>query len=258
MTPKFYKRRLEGIKQQESQRAKTLKAVAANIFVFGLFFAISISSPEENKAEAYVLPSEMTTEIRLTEIVSAEKTASPANEKKEPLQIWKSPYGRNNSKTKNSPKAPKPQPEKPRPTSAFDRAVAVSLMNEGGYTPSDSNGYPAKYGINQRYYRPLPGYPKHVKNLTKQQAIKYYKTFYYSKDWDQKKYSTNYKAFLLDSSIQHGQGFAKKLETSTSGDIKKAVNYRLCHVQRWAKREGKKHLLAGINKRIRQYERGIV
>lgn len=254
MTPQDVKARSLLIRAIEAQRDKELKQTLCQLAAIAVLIGASCSW-NGNKTEAVILPNQLSTEIRLLELKEPKDVrknrTSQLSIKKEPLQIWKSPYSRIDSKSKDKPKQKKE-------TSTFDKAIAISLNNEGGYTPSDSNGYPAKYGVNQKYYRPLPGFPKHVRNLTKQQAITYYKTFYYQKDWDQKKYSIAYKAFLLDSSIQHGVGFANKLETSTSGDIKKAVNYRLCHVQRWAKRAGKRHLLAGISKRIRNYERGVV
>ena len=46
--------------------------------------------------------------------------------------------------------------------------------HEGGYAPSDANGAPVNFGVNQASYRPRPGWPKNVKDLTKEQAKQIY------------------------------------------------------------------------------------
>lgn len=56
----------------------------------------------------------------------------------------------------------------------FDHAVNTVLANEGGYNPSDMNGAPVNFGINQKAN---PGVD--VKNLTRDQA----KQIYHDKYW---------------------------------------------------------------------------
>lgn len=234
-----FKYRLAALKNKEAESDTSLKRTLSQLFAGIVIFGCSVSGPSNDKVEAYVLPSQLTTDIRLTELASA-TVEVPKNTKSLIVpRIFPSPYKQKNKED------------------IFTRAVQISLENEGVYTRRDSNGYPAKYGINQRYYRPLKGYPRRVEGLTKQQAISYYRTFYYQSDWDRKGYSTTYKAFLLDSAIQHGCT-VKQIENASKGNLHKAVNYRLAHVRRWASRSGNQRLLAGMERRIRSYEKRIV
>lgn len=51
--------------------------------------------------------------------------------------------------------------------------------HEGGFSPSDANGAPVNFGVNQSSYRPLPGFPANVKDLTREQAQQYYNERYF-------------------------------------------------------------------------------
>lgn len=237
MLKKFIKRRLNYLREREAKAEQQLKQTLSQSLVCLILFGLGISSAPQDKVEAYILPSELTTEIKLTEIPS-QNMGIPVLSKPAPARIFKSPYSAHKK-------------------SAFDKAIQISLKNEGVYTKRDSNGYPAKYGINQQYYKPLKGFPEHVKHLTKEQAVKYYRVKYYQPEWDKKGYSEAYRAFLLDSAIQHGCT-VNKIEKASNGDLHKAINYRLSHARRWAYRSGNQRLLAGIEKRIKSYEKGIV
>jgi hypothetical protein len=174
--------------------------------------------------------------------------------------IWQSPY-----KTKAPVQAARPTvlakapvqlpkwtwTNKQKEAKLLDQALQATLRFEGGYTRNDSNGYPAMYGINQQFYKPLPGYPKHVSRLTKAQAVNYYKRKYYNPAWDKKGYSPEYRAFLFDTAVQHGFT-VKKIEAQSKGNIRKGVNARLAHTRRWARATGYPHL-KGVEKRIKSY-----
>ncbi len=69
--------------------------------------------------------------------------------------------------------------------SDFQSAVAVLLKHEGGYAPADNGRGAVNFGVTQKTYDDLKypervsGWPKTVKDLTKEQA----KLFYYEQFW---------------------------------------------------------------------------
>jgi hypothetical protein len=109
------------------------------------------------------------------------------------------------------------------------------------------------YGVNQAYYKPLPGYPAHVKNLTKSQAIKYYMTYYYSRNWEYAGYKPEYIAFLLDANVQHGNTY-KRFERGCKGNLQCSVAKRAAYSVAWARRSGNSHMIAGLNNRNKAFK----
>lgn len=51
---------------------------------------------------------------------------------------------------------------------------------EGGYAARDANGAPVNHGVNQATYKPLPGFPANVADLTPEQAQQYYEEKYFN------------------------------------------------------------------------------
>lgn len=139
----------------------------------------------------------------------------------------------------------------------YDYAVKLTFVNEGVWTPSDSNGYPNKFGINQAYYNPPKGYPKHVSGLTKQQAYEYYRLYYWQPlKLDKKDYPEIHKAFLFDAAVQHGTDYAQKLDRDCKGNLKQAISKRKNHIKRWVARNPQHNrLLVGMLRRVNKYNK---
>lgn len=195
-------------------------------FVALLLITIYLRSHKPLEAKSEMIAS---TAIHLVEIPT-DKSLPPKPPKppkplksltaNKPIEAVKKPFSSPYSSNKKSDK---------------EKGLDWSLNNEGGYNPRDSNGYPVKYGINQEFYKPLPGYPRRVKDLTLSQARHYLGSKYYDPGWDSRGYNARYKAFLLDSSIQHGYT-VRRIENCGKGDINKAVNCRLNHLRNWCNR----------------------
>lgn len=180
------------------------------------------------------MPTQPTSKPSLPKLPKPVKPLTASN----PIKTVKKPFSSPYSTNKKSDK---------------EKGLDWSLNNEGGYNPRDSNGYPVKYGVNQEFYKPLPGYPKRVKDLTLSQARHYLGSKYYDPNWDSKGYSPRYKAFLLDSSIQHGYT-VRRIESCGKGDINKAVNCRLNHLRGWCSRvKCKRDEQLAMENRIKRY-----
>lgn len=134
------------------------------------------------------------------------------------------------------------------------KIIANTVKLEGGYNPDDSNGYPVKYGVNQQFYRRLPGFPKDVKDLTKAQAIKYYETYYYTRSWEHAGYSPEYIAFLLDASVQHGYTY-QRFERGCNGNLKCSMAKRSAYSVDWANRSGNQRIIAGLKNRVKAFDK---
>lgn len=73
-------------------------------------------------------------------------------------------------------------PPAPPPARGFTtpaQAWGFTGKAEGGYSSADANGQPVNHGVNAQYYKPLPGFPADVKDLTPEQAQEYYNQKYF-------------------------------------------------------------------------------
>lgn len=109
------------------------------------------------------------------------------------------------------------------PVGSFDTAVNRTFQFEGGYTPNDSNGAPANFGINQAANPDVS-----VKGLNQDQAKELYKTRY----WDaiggdqlaQKNPALAHVAF--DAAVNSGPARAKQWLEQSGGDPQKFQQIR--------------------------------
>lgn len=134
-------------------------------------------------------------------------------------QTWKSPFS-GFPKPTNTPKMADRE--------VYNKAFHLLLMGEGGYSPCDpGNGRPVNMGVNQQYYRRLKGYPRNVKDLTRQQVFNYYYQLYWSPlKLSKKGYSVRYQCLLFDTAVQFGVGGARELERASRGDVHKAIRHK--------------------------------
>lgn len=118
------------------------------------------------------------------------------------------------------------------PTSSpggFAHAVNTVLHNEGGYNPSDMNGAPVNFGINQGAN---PGVD--VKNLTREQAVQ----IYHDKYWVPSKAETlpaNLQTPYFDVYIRN-PGFAKQALARSGGDPAKFMQLSSAYFQNLAQK----------------------
>ena len=117
----------------------------------------------------------------------------------------------------------------------FEKAVKHVLKIEGGYA-IDNNDYPVNFGINQKWYTPLKGFPPKVKDLTKTQAIKYYKKYY----WDTLPFNPKHlplrmSIYYFDTAVNKGMSVCKKIYNICGSDYKCAVAERKTHLEKWFK-----------------------
>jgi len=76
--------------------------------------------------------------------------------------------------------APGPVPDTMQAPSDVEASWKFTRQHEGGYAPSDANGAPVNFGVNQASYRPRPGWPQNVKDLTEAQAKQIYMEDYWN------------------------------------------------------------------------------
>lgn len=111
----------------------------------------------------------------------------------------------------------------------FDHAVEHVLANEGGYNPSDMNGAPVNFGINQKAN---PGVD--VQHMTKDQA----KQIYHDKYWvpsGAESLPANLQAPYFDVYIRN-PAFAKKALAESGGDAGKFMQASSAYFQALAKK----------------------
>lgn len=143
--------------------------------------------------------------------------------------------------------------------SAWESAIEATLKHEGGLV-LDSNGYMAKFGINQAYYQPLSGFPERVHKLTVSQAKQYYKRHYWSPlKLEHKGYSKAYQMFIFDAAVNSGVGYAQKLDARAKGSLKQAKALRAAHCMRWAfSSSHNRKYLKGLIARIHTYTEATI
>jgi hypothetical protein len=116
---------------------------------------------------------------------------------------------------------------------AFYKAVKRTFKHEGGLG-IDNNGYAVNFGINQKWYKPLKGYPKSVKDLTRTQAIEYARINYWL-PLNLNAQSLEYKAFIFDTAFNKGVDVGQRIDSYAQGDLKLAKQKRKSHLQKWYK-----------------------
>jgi hypothetical protein len=124
----------------------------------------------------------------------------------------------------------------------FGQAVAAVLKNEGGYNPSDMNGAPVNFGINQKAN---PGVD--VKNLTREKAIQ----IYHDKYWvpsGAENLPANLQTPYFDVYIRN-PAFAKKALAQSGGDPAKFMQASSAYFQKLAQKpSGQKYAKAWANR----------
>lgn len=115
----------------------------------------------------------------------------------------------------------------------FAKAVNYVLKIEGGYG-IDNNYYPVNFGINQKWYIPLKGFPKKVKDLSKTQAIQYYKKHY----WDTLPFNPKHlplrmSIYYFDTAVNKGMSICKKIYNICGSDYECAIAERKAHLEKW-------------------------
>lgn len=138
---------------------------------------------------------------------------------------------------------------------AYSYAFQKTLKHEGGYG-IDNNGYAVNRGINQKWYKPSKGYPKHVKNLTYKQTEAYYKAHYWQPLKLKDTYSREYQAFIFDTAVNKSVYVARKIDRQAMGDLEKAKALRIAHINRWCKCKQNKKYQIGLIKRVRSFTNG--
>lgn len=105
----------------------------------------------------------------------------------------------------------------------FDGAVTFTLKHEGGLNPSDSNGSPSNFGINQKAH---PGID--VKNISQDQAKDIYRKEYWNAIGGDKLAAQNPKLAMaaFDTAVMSGVGKAKSLLEKADGDAAKFMELR--------------------------------
>lgn len=152
-------------------------------------------------------------------------------------------------------KAPKPVVA-PIKINAYSYALGKTLKHEGGYG-IDNNGYAVNRGINQKWYKPLKGFPKHVKNLSYTQTEAYYKAKYWQPLKLKDSYSSEYQAFIFDTAVNKGVHTAKRIDRQAKGDLEKAKALRIAHIRKWAcKCKQNKKYQTSLIKRVRSFTNG--
>ena len=115
----------------------------------------------------------------------------------------------------------------------FEKAVNYVLKIEGGYG-IDNNNYPVNFGINQKWYTPLKGFPLKVKDLTKTQAIQYYKKHY----WDTLPFNPKHlplrmSIYYFDTAVNKGMSVCKRIYNICGSDYECAIAERKAHLEKW-------------------------
>ena len=109
----------------------------------------------------------------------------------------------------------------------FDAVMESVFRHEGGYNAKDGgNGAPANFGINQGHNPDID-----VKNLTKAEAAKLYKTRY----WDKIGGDTlppALQATAMDAAVNQGPANAQKWIDASGGDVVKFNALRRAHYER--------------------------
>ena len=105
----------------------------------------------------------------------------------------------------------------------FNSAVNFVMKAEGGYNPSDSNGTPSNYGINQAAH---PGID--VSKITPDQAKAIYQQEYWNPIGGDQLYAKNPQlaTMAFDTSVLAGVGKAKQLLAESGGDPQKFMALR--------------------------------
>jgi hypothetical protein len=111
----------------------------------------------------------------------------------------------------------------------FESAVNTVLDNEGGYSPSDMNGAPVNFGINQGANPDVD-----VKNLTRDQAKQIYKERYWDKSGAES-LPANLQTPYFDVYIRN-PGIAKKALADAGGDPVKFMQNATAYFQSLAKK----------------------
>jgi hypothetical protein len=124
----------------------------------------------------------------------------------------------------------------------FDNAVEHILANEGGYNPSDMNGKPVNFGINQGANPDID-----VKNMTREQA----KQIYHDRYWlpsGAEKLPANMQTPYFDVYIRN-PAFAKKALAESGGDPAKFMQASSTYFQNLGKSgNGHKYAKAWANR----------
>lgn len=114
-------------------------------------------------------------------------------------------------------------PTAPASRGGFDDAVAFTLKHEGGFNPSDANGSPVNFGINQKYHPEVD-----VRKITQDQARDIYKQKYWNaiggNNLDPK-----IQRIAFDTAVISGPDFARKLLEQSGGDPAKFMQLREAH-----------------------------
>ena len=109
----------------------------------------------------------------------------------------------------------------------FDAVMADVFRHEGGYNPKDGgNGAPVNFGINQGHNPDID-----VKNLTKADAAKLYKTRYWDKIGGDN-LPPALQGTAMDAAVNQGPANAKKWIDASGGDPVKFNALRRAHYER--------------------------
>jgi hypothetical protein len=106
------------------------------------------------------------------------------------------------------------------PVAGFGNALGFTFQHEGGLNPSDSNGSPSNFGINQAAH---PGVD--VTKLSKDQAASIYKNEYWNAIGGDK-LPPALQTMAFDTAVMSGPGKAKELIAASGGDPDKFMQLR--------------------------------
>ncbi len=117
-------------------------------------------------------------------------------------------------------------------TRAYDIAFNRTLQHEKGYG-IDNNGYAVNYGVNQRWYTPLKGFPIHVSGLNKDLVRKYYYHYYFKPLHLDLKYNQEYINFIFDTAVNKSVRLSNVIDKKANGDLELAKQLRIKHLKSW-------------------------
>lgn len=155
--------------------------------------------------------------------------------------------------------SPDQQLETIRPSGGFDRAIGITLQNEGGLAEIDgASGKPAIYGINRKWHEKAFDEAERITNEQGEAAGRAYAVqFYKNEYWD--KYNIDslapqQQAIVFDGVVNHSQAFSNKLikEAQAGATPSKLLDMRREEYERLARENPKKYKksLNGWNDRL--------
>lgn len=154
---------------------------------------------------------------------------------------------------------PEQQLETIRPSGGFDKAIGITLQNEGGLAEIDgASGAPAIYGINRKWHEKAFDEAERITNEQGEAAGRAYAAQFYKQEyWD--KYGIDslrpdQQAIVFDGVVNHTQSFSKKLikEAQAGATPSQLLDMRREEYERLARENPKAYAqsLSGWNNRL--------